>query len=166
MVKGFDQVIRALAEMPNYTFYIAGGGHQVEMLRQLALRYSVENRVFFVGFQKNITSFIDKMDLFVVSSRSEGFPLAMLEIARGKKPIVCSRIPIFEELFDNTEVVFFDLDNTKSLTEAIEKISKKNKVYVQNAYQKFISIYTSDKMALGYTEVYKRLMNEESGVVL
>lgn len=166
MVKGFDQVIRALAKLPNHTFYIAGGGHQVEVLRRLALSCGVESRVFFVGFQKDIASFINKMDLFVVSSRSEGFPLAMLEIVRGKKPIVCSKIPIFEELFDNTEVVFFDLDNTESLTEAIEKLSQNNKDYVCNAYQRFIGTYTSKRMALGYVEIYKRLMGKENGVVL
>ncbi|MBD3789203.1 MAG: glycosyltransferase family 4 protein [Campylobacterales bacterium] len=160
--KGFDQVVQALKYLKNYSFYIAGTGQQVENLKQLAKEYGVEERVFFTGFQKNIALFIDAMDLFVVPSRSEGFSLALQEIARQKKPVVCSNIPIFQELFSKEEVIYFELENINDLCSAIEAINEKKDSYGEKIFQKFNNTYTSAVMADHYLMLYSRIIKDGS----
>lgn len=43
-----------------------------------------------------------------MSSRSEGFPLSLLEAMIYKRNIVCSDIPIFKEILSENEVTFFE----------------------------------------------------------
>ncbi len=156
--KGFDQVVQALQYLKNYSFYIAGTGGQVENLKQLAKECKVEERVHFVGFQKNIALFIDAMDLFVVSSRSEGFSLALQEIARQKKPVVCSKIPIFQEIFSKEEVIYFELENISDLCLAIETVNEEKDIYGEKIFQKFNISYTSAVMAKNYLMLYNKII--------
>lgn len=160
-IKGFDQAIRALKRLPNYTLSIAGGGSEVENLRQLAEELEVDDRVHFMGFQKDIRSFIASMDLFVVPSRSEGFSLALQEIVRGKKPVACSNIPIFHELFSHEEIGFFDLDDSESFENTVQRVWREREQLVQVAYKRFERNYTIDIMAKSYLKVYQDLRDHE-----
>ncbi len=160
-VKGFDQAIRALERLPNYTLSIAGGGSEVEHLRRLAEDLEVENRVHFMGFQRDIGSFIASMDLFVVPSRSEGFSLALQEIVRGKKPVACSNIPIFHELFSHDEIGFFELDDKESLANTVQRVWREREQLVQAAYKRFEHNYTIEIMAKNYLKIYQDLIDQE-----
>ena len=155
--KGFDQIIYALKKLPNHSFYIAGTGQQIENLNLLASECNVRNRIHFVGFQKDITSFINTMDIMTVPSRSEGFSLALQEVARQKKPAVCSDIPIFRELFSTEEIVFFKLESTNDLIKAIKIASSPKENFAENIHKKFLSSFTSSKMAENYLNLYKTL---------
>lgn len=153
--KGFDQVIKAMEYLPDYSVYIAGRGQQVYNLKKLAQESKVECRVHFVGFQDDIISFIDTMDIFVVPSRSEGFSLVLQEVARQKKPAVCSEIPIFQELFSNSEVMFFKLEDIEDLVLAIEKTYNNKDAFGEKIFQKYLSSYTSVIMANNYLKLYQ-----------
>ena len=153
--KGFDQPIRALKYLPNCEVYIAGRGQQIDNLTKLAKEVGVEERVHFLGFQKDIASFIESMDIFVVPSRSEGCPLVLLEIARSGKPVVCSDIPIMLELFSEDEVTFFPLENIEELALSIEKIYAGKEAFGNKIFQKYLSSYTSAIMADNYLKLYQ-----------
>lgn len=48
--------------------------------------------VFFYGEQENINAFLLKGDLGILSSTSEGLPLALLEYGQSGLPVVCTRV--------------------------------------------------------------------------
>jgi glycosyltransferase involved in cell wall biosynthesis len=153
--KGFDQVIRALVHLPGYKLSIAGKGQQIADLKRLAESHGVDERISFIGFQEDIVSFIGEMDLFVLSSRSEGFSLVLQEVARQKRPVVCSDIAIFRELLPGEETVFFELDDTEGLVSAIQKVYGERGKYADRLYRKYIDAYTATIMASNYLAVYK-----------
>jgi len=157
--KGLDQILKALVNLPKYELYIVGKETEESIvLKNLVEQLSVSERVNFLGFCSDIESFISSMDMFVVSPRFEGFSLALQEIVRQKKPVVCSGIPIFRELFSDKEVKFFTLDDIDSLVMAIRDLSKKDDDLVENAYKKFLSMYTAEKMAANYLAIYTSLI--------
>lgn len=157
--KGVDQVIKALPELPNYTFYIAGKEtEESNYLKKLAQQLEVLDRVKFLGYHSDIEKFITEMDLFVVSPRSEGFSLALQEIVRFKKPVVCSDITIFRELFTDKEVRFFTLEDIESLVMAIKDLSENEDNLVEHAYKKFLLMFTAKKMASNYLDIYTSLV--------
>lgn len=157
--KGIDQVVKALPELPAYTFYIVGKEtEESNNLKKLADQLKVLDRVKFLGYHSDIKTFISEMDLFIVSPRSEGFSLALQEIVRYKKPVVCSDITIFRELFTDEEIRFFTLDDIQSLISAIKDVSSHNEAMVSRAYEKFVTNYTTEKMAENYLKVYNMLM--------
>ncbi|MDD3603502.1 MAG: glycosyltransferase family 4 protein [Sulfurovum sp.] len=156
--KGFDQIIKALPALPRHTLIIVGDGKEAEALQGLSHSLGVSDRVVFLGFQSNIPAILDELDMVVIPSRSEGFSLVIQEAARQYKPVVCSSIPIFHELFSPNEVQFFDLEHIDSLRMAIENISDNADAFADNLYRKFLSDYTSKTMASRYLDIYRKLL--------
>jgi len=79
-LKGFDLLLRALARCTTgWPLHIAGGTEDGHKLTQLAEELGIRERVIFLGKVRNIESLLAKAGLFVIPSRSEGFPNALAE---------------------------------------------------------------------------------------
>lgn len=147
--KGVDQIIKALPFLPNHKLFIAGDGKVRKELENLACRMQVRERCYFAGYVKDAYKYMEYYDIYMASSRSEGFPLILLEAAQYKIPTVCSKIPVFEEVFSPEEVAFFELDNIPSLVNAIKNVPDGIKMF-----EKYSHNYTPDKMYNEYLKVY------------
>jgi glycosyltransferase involved in cell wall biosynthesis len=90
--KGFDLLIRALVTVrqrfPNAHLVIAGLGPQEAALKSLCCELALEPAVHFPGYVDRPAAFFPGASLFVLSSRHEGLPNALLEAAAGGLPIV------------------------------------------------------------------------------
>lgn len=78
--KGFDNLLKVFVKLKqhNVLLHILGDGRDREMLHQMKQNLGLEN-VIFHGVQKNPYPFLKFADLFVLSSRYEGFPNVLLE---------------------------------------------------------------------------------------
>ena len=96
-MKGFDLLLRAMAEvvraMPEVDLTILGEGPCEADLRALAGRLGLARAVRFVGFQSSPYLWMKWADLFVLSSRYEGLPNAMLEALALGTPVVGTDCP-------------------------------------------------------------------------
>ena len=86
--KGQEYLIKSMPLLKDMNLLLIGEGEDKEKLQVLAKELKVENRVFFIGFQKNPYKFIKKADVFVFTSFYEGFPNALAEALILQKPIV------------------------------------------------------------------------------
>lgn len=81
--KGFDLLLRAFAriatEFPQFDLVIVGDGPEREALRRLAGDLGIGARVSFPGLAADIGVWYRAADLYVLSSRFEGFPNTLLE---------------------------------------------------------------------------------------
>ena len=78
--KGFDNLLKVFVKLKQHKvlLHILGDGRDREMLNQMKQDLGLEN-VIFHGIQKNPYPFLKFADLFVLSSRYEGFPNVLLE---------------------------------------------------------------------------------------
>ena len=78
--KGFDNLLKVFSHLKNEKIHlhILGDGRDKEVLHQVKSDLKLEN-VFFYGQQKNPYQFLKFADLFILSSRYEGFPNVLLE---------------------------------------------------------------------------------------
>ena len=152
-VKGIEQVLKALAKLQNYSLVIIGDGPAKNYLEQVAQKLNLKEKCFFLGRHLNGYAYFKHFDLYIMSSYSEGFPLSVLEAAAFSVPTICSKIPVFEEFFDNGEVVFFNLDDINDLVNSIKKITH-HKNFGKSFNEKYLGNFTSDKM----NENYKNLI--------
>jgi len=124
--KGYDVLIKALPvilkEIPNLKLYVLGSDNgEYNSLKTLMEKFGLENNIIFLGFKKNPYIYYKYCDLFVLSSRREGFPNALLENYYLNTPIVATRcVPIVSELIeDGVNGYTCDVDDINCLSEKI-----------------------------------------------
>jgi L-malate glycosyltransferase len=152
--KGIDQILYALADLENFALIIIGTGKEINNLKGLAKNLRVIDRCFFCGSRSNALLYYRYFDIYVSSSRSEGFGLTLLEAAYQRIPIICSDIRVFTELFTTEEVLFFKLNDISSLKLALSTNMELLKKNSDLAYRKYKTEYTDKIMAEKYKNIY------------
>lgn len=95
--KDYDSFIRAARQitetMPNTWFVAVGDVDPVlgEPLRQLVRELALGERFLFLGSREDVPDILGDLDVFVLSSISEGLPLVLLEAMAASKPVVATR---------------------------------------------------------------------------
>lgn len=157
-IKGIEQIINSLDNLNNYCLVIIGDGPDLEHLKHLVRKKGLDERCLFFGYKKNAYLFLEYIDIYMMTSYSEGFPLVVLEAAQYKKPIVCSNLPIFNEFFNETQVSFFELDNKHSLINAVKFAIDKKNILSKNIYDVYLEKYTKNIMGYNYYIKFKNLI--------
>jgi glycosyltransferase involved in cell wall biosynthesis len=100
--KGFDLLLRALVivreEIPDVNLVIAGAGPEEAALKAECRNMGLEAAVRFTGHVASPSAYFPGASAFVLSSRHEGLPNALLEAAAGGLPIVA--LPASEGVID------------------------------------------------------------------
>jgi len=100
--KGFDLLLRAMVlvrkEYPSADLLIAGSGPEEAALKVECHEFGLDEAVRFVGHVANPWSCFSKVALYVLPSRHEGLPNALLEAAAAGLPIVA--LPACDGLVD------------------------------------------------------------------
>jgi glycosyltransferase involved in cell wall biosynthesis len=93
-VKDYPTLLHAMARVHASAFLlIAGDGWQREELAALAARLGLAGRIRFLGFQSELRPWMQAADAFVLSSRWEGLPMAVLEAAACAVPAIATDVP-------------------------------------------------------------------------
>lgn len=130
--KGFDLAIKAWGRIqtqyPEWTMEIYGRGEQeaVDYLEKLIEECQCKDRVLLKGFTKNIHDVYRSSEVFLMSSRFEGFGLALLEaMACGCACVVCDYMNNQKGFCTNDEgdaVVYADTDNVESIVQGLSQL--------------------------------------------
>ncbi len=90
--KGFDLLVSAFSSLANKYFdwdlVVLGEGKQRDSLERQAALEGLESRVFFPGRAGNVADWYMSADLYVMSSRYEGFPNTLIEALAYGVPVV------------------------------------------------------------------------------
>jgi len=92
--KGIDVLLRAfsLVSHTDIGITLAGSGELDSDLRRMAEELGLGKRVHFAGWVEDIAARLDSSDLFVLPSRSEGQPIALLEALAAGLPSIASAV--------------------------------------------------------------------------
>jgi glycosyltransferase involved in cell wall biosynthesis len=92
--KGFDLLLKALAavreQFPEVKLTLAGAGQEEAALKSLSRELGLEAVVCFAGHVDSPYAFFPDATLFVLPSRHEGMPNALLEAAAAGLPLVAT----------------------------------------------------------------------------
>lgn len=153
-IKGIGQLLTLLEIEKGYAFVLLGDGKELTKLKSLAKKLNISDRCCFCGFKSDAVNYIKHFDCYISPSRSEGFGLALVEAVQQKVPVVCSDIEVFRELFYDSEVTFFKLNDLGSLQEACKEAIIKSSEKTDSAYSRYINSYTDKIMSEKYFRLY------------
>jgi glycosyltransferase involved in cell wall biosynthesis len=111
MYKGPDTLIHAAALCQghlNFELAMVGAGRYLPEMRTLALKLGLADRVEFGGelsSRNSIFEFLDSIDLFVMPSRAEGLPRALVEAMSRGCPCIASAVGGIPELLEPRDLV-------------------------------------------------------------
>ena len=95
-VKGFDVLLDALARLPadcpGWTLEFAGDGPERDRLAARAAELGLGSRVTFCGLQQDVAPLLARAALFVLPSRYEGMPNALLEAMASGCAVIATRV--------------------------------------------------------------------------
>jgi GalNAc-alpha-(1->4)-GalNAc-alpha-(1->3)-diNAcBac-PP-undecaprenol alpha-1,4-N-acetyl-D-galactosaminyltransferase len=88
-----DAAARALASRPDWTVVLVGDGPSRAALEARASEADLSGRVRFIGRVANPEAYLQAADLYVLPSRYEGFPNALLEAMGCGLPVIATDCP-------------------------------------------------------------------------
>ena len=153
-IKNLGVMLRALVQLPSeYKLLLIGSGADEKKLQEQAIRLGIRERVLFLGYREEAHRLLPLVDIYAMTSRSEGFCLALVEAALYGKKIVCADIPGMREKFSEKEVTYFDVDSSQMLAEAIVA-AQRNGEKTQKAKAVAEERFSAERMYEGYVGVY------------
>ena len=127
--KGFDLLIEAFhifaQQNSDWTLDIVGEGVEEELYKSSIQKYHLEDRVIIHPFTNNIQDYYSNAQVYVLSSRWEGFGLVLVEAMAHGLPIVSSDLPTSKEIMGDLGL-YFKNGNIKSLAECLEEATHIN----------------------------------------
>jgi glycosyltransferase involved in cell wall biosynthesis len=90
LIKAFKKI---LIKYPNYHLILLGEGEQEEMLKEKVKKLEIQNKVFFLGYQKNVYKYLLNSDCFILTSLWEDPGFVILEAALSNTLIISSNCP-------------------------------------------------------------------------
>lgn len=123
--KGFDLAVRSMALVTRpCRLVIIGEGPEDGRLRRLAHRLGVADRVHFTGFLANPFPLLRRSTIFVLPSRYEGFPNALVEAMALGVPCIAARCPTGPEeiLTDGVDGFLVPMEDASALAVAVDRV--------------------------------------------
>lgn len=106
-VKGQELLLKALKKLDDshIRLYIAGDGSKLEELKALTRQLDIAPQVTFNGFmtQKQLKNLYRRMNLAVLTSYSESFPLVLLEASDNQVPILSTDVGDIKKMIPDQE---------------------------------------------------------------
>ena len=120
--KGFDLLIEAFKlfaqKDDEWQLDIVGEGDEGPLYRELIGKYQLEDRIHIHPFTNNIQEYYSKAQIYVLSSRWEGFGLVLVEAMAHGLPVVSSDLPTSLEIMGDFGI-YFKNENINDLADKL-----------------------------------------------
>ena len=164
VAKAYDILLNAAAllvkDVPHIKFVIVGDINNAIFgsLRELRTQLGLDNVVHFIGFRRNIARFLNSIDIFMLSSTTEGCPISVIEaMACGVPMVVTNCGGLSEMVKPNTSAVMCEINSALALKDGVIHIlndSELRKRLTANSIKIAESRFSIEAMIDVYSSIY------------
>lgn len=120
LIRSFFRVHR---DIPDAHLLLVGDGPMWAELQALTEALGLTDCIHFAGYQAEPERFLKAMDVFVLTSRTEGLPLAILEAWAAGLPVIATRVGGIPRLIDDGQTgILIDSGDVAGLTSALHEV--------------------------------------------
>lgn len=129
--KGFDLLLKAysLANI-NWMLFICGDGPEKDTLHMITKELNLEKKVSFLGDVKDVEGYYAVSEIFVLSSRYEGMPNALLEAMSYSCACISFDCPSGPRdiIVNNENGVIIEAENVNQLAKSIKTLTEEDEL--------------------------------------
>ena len=160
--KAYEIFIRAAGRIPKERgvhFAIAGAGPLKESLRKEIARAGLKDRFHLVGLTEDVPHFLGQLDVFVLSSRFEGFPIAMLEALAAGLPAIATPVGGVPEMLGRDGGLIVARESEDELAAALEAMldPEARRAFAARG-PALAERFSIERSAENFTRLYARLL--------
>lgn len=159
LLRAFRQVLNTI---PNVSLVFVGDGSESSNLKQYARDLNILEKVYFLGTRTDIPEILNILDIFVLSSKSEGLSLSLLEAMAAGKPIVATNVGGNPEIVDSgvTGLLVPDNDHQKMAEGIIGLLRNKELAQAMGIVgrRRVQERFSLDRMVDEYEKLYDTLL--------
>jgi glycosyltransferase involved in cell wall biosynthesis len=103
---------------PEWTFHLVGkdlDDAYSQQIQSLIIENNLEKNVFLYGTKQDIKNILHQSTIAILTSQSEGLPMAILEYGLHKKPVVVTNVGEISSVIQNAKNGFLVLANQEQL---------------------------------------------------
>lgn len=167
--KGLDLLVEAARKLKEggsgadaVKFLIAGEGELEESLKAQVKSSGLEDSILFTGFIKDIRPALSAVDLIVLPSLREGFPMSVLEAMAMGKPVVASNIEgVDESILSGENGLLVPAGDSGALAGALSSLLKNRSLAVEmgrRGRKIAVEKFSLDKMVKAHEGLYDSLL--------
>jgi len=161
--KGFDVAIRALRDVPGATLVIVGGGGEQVRLVELANELGVADRLELMGWSDEPRRYLSGFDVFVLPSRQEGFPLAVVEAMLAGVPVVAADVgSVGEAVIDGETGLLAPAGDAQAFAERLRQLLSDRELARRlgsSGRDRARELFTAKAMALAFESLYREILS-------
>ena len=154
--KGHEYLIKIAAELKkegiNFTLLLAGTGPLEQQIKDRVESLGLSKDVIFLGFVEDMVGFMNTIDIFVLTSRWEGFGFVLAEAMLQKKPVVAFHISSNPELIIHGKNGFlaepFDLKEFSNYLITLIKNPKLQSDFGKAGYERACEKFSFDRAVM------------------
>jgi len=156
LLKAFEHLAQ---KYPNTKLRIAGVGYLEKELKQIAISLGIEQRIEWVGKISDVDSFLLGLDVFVLTSKYEGFGLVLLEAMSANLPIIAARNSAIPEVLGENGGLYFETGSIESLKRRMDQVINNNSLNELGLEpQKRLLEFSPSMMAKLTIETYRKVI--------
>jgi glycosyltransferase involved in cell wall biosynthesis len=161
--KGLDLLLKAISVIHHQgermNLIVVGDGDEKSVYLDMAEELGISEYVYFVGEQKNPFPFMKMADIFVLPSRSEGFPNVLLEAMAVGLPVIASNCETGpNEILNGKNGVLVKPDSSESLSVNLSKLLSNDILRSDFAAQARLTVKESFQLKNQLNRIEERIL--------
>jgi glycosyltransferase involved in cell wall biosynthesis len=168
-IKNHSMMLDSIAELINRGFNVhlilVGDGECRQEITDKIAKLRIADYVTLTGYIKEPFDYLNIMEVFLLTSFSEGTSMTLLEAMRSSKPCIVTNVGGNPEVIQHDHNGFvIESENVSELTQSVIKLyldeNLKN-VMGENALKRFTDTFTSENMCNKFSSLYQLLVKRK-----
>lgn len=166
--KSLDTLLKAYALYKNQSTFpsklmIVGAGPLEDFLKKISFDLGISQDVIWTGFRDDIPIVMNSFDVFMLTSKYEGFGLVLLEAMAASKPIIATSVSAIPEIVvQNITGLLCKAGDIDAISSAMKRLeAKKLRLKIGTAgYLKVLKSFSLNKMFQETQSFYEEALKE------
>lgn len=160
-IKGIDVLLHAAAGLNGTRIVVSGEGPEADQLRAQASELGLGQRFRIEPWSDARRDLFDEIDIFVLPSRAEGFPLSIVEAMLAGRPVVATDVgSVKEAVVDGRTGLVVPPDDADALRSALARLSAdadERRRMGAAGRVRALAHFTAEQMAREFERLYAEL---------